>query len=67
MIFGRKVRLRPSRLKNKGWFAYLVRDLPKAGTDGKTQAPLTLAGTHGHTRRKPTVIWKGCTYDMGRS
>ena len=49
MIFGRKVRLRPSRLKNKGWFAYLVRDLPKAGTAGKTQAPLPLAVTHGHT------------------
>ena len=49
MIFGRKVRLRPSRLKNKGWFAYLVRDLPKAGADGKTQAPLPLVGTHGRT------------------
>ena len=49
MIFGRKVRLRPSRLENKGWFAYLVRDLPKAGADGKTQAPLPLVGTHGPT------------------
>ena len=48
MIFGRKVRLRPSRL-NKGWYAYLVRDLPKAGADGKTQAPLPLVGTHGPT------------------
>ena len=48
MIFGRKVRLRPSRVQ-KGWYAYLVRDLPKAGVNGKTQAPLPLGGTHGRT------------------
>ncbi len=49
MIFGRKVRLRPSRLKNKGWFAYLVRDLPKAVAPGNNQAPLPLVGAHGRT------------------
>ena len=49
MIFGRKVRLRPSRLKNKGWFAYLVRDLPKAGAGGWAQAPLPLVGATGRT------------------
>ena len=48
MIFGRKVRLRPSRIQ-KGWYAYLVRDLPKAGAKGKNQAPLPLVGAHGPT------------------
>ena len=48
MIFGRKVRLRPSRVQ-KGWYAYLVRGLPKAGANGKTQAPLPLVGAHGPT------------------
>ena len=48
MIFGRKVRMRQSRVQ-KGWYAYLVRDLPEAGANGKTQAPLPLGGTHGRT------------------
>ena len=48
MIFGRKVRLRPSRVQ-KGWYAYLVRDLPQAGANGKTQAALPLVGAHGLT------------------